>query len=67
MEQRASRLTGRDLRAERVRTGLTQAQLGILIGVSARRIANVEGQYRVAPAFAARVVGALAALPADVA
>ena len=67
MQSAVSRLTGRGLRAERVRAGLTQAQLAALIGVSGRRIANVEGQYRVAPAFAARVVAALASLPADVA
>lgn len=65
--EKPSRLTGRDLRAERVRAGLTQAELGALLGVSGRRIATVEGSYRVAPAFAARVVAALAALPADIA
>ena len=51
--------TGRDLRAERARAGLTQAELGQLIGVSARRVATVESQFRVSPAFADRVKRAL--------
>jgi transcriptional regulator with XRE-family HTH domain len=51
--------TGRDLRAERARAGLTQAELGRLIGVSARRVATIESQYRVSAAFAERVRRAL--------
>ena len=60
------RYNGRDLRAERVRAGLTQVELGELLGVSGRRIANVEGSIRVAPAFATRILGALAKVPVDV-
>lgn len=51
--------TGRDIRAERARAGLTQAELGRLIGVSARRVATVESQYRVSSAFVDRVKRAL--------
>lgn len=65
--QSPSRYTGRDLKAERVRAGLTQVELGSLIGVSGRRIANIESQIRVAPQFAARIFDALARVPADVA
>lgn len=51
--------SGRDLRAERARAGLTQAELGLMVGVSARRIATVEAQYRVSLAFKDRVQRAL--------
>lgn len=52
-------LRGIDLRAERVRAGLTQAQLGERLGVSGRRIANVEGLYRPSPAIVRRILAAL--------
>lgn len=60
-------LTGRDLRAERVRRGLTQAQLADLVGVSRQRITAAEAQYRVARLFGQRVLDALASLPAEAA
>jgi len=52
-------LRGVDLKAERVRRGLTQAHVGARLGVSARRIANVEGAYRPAPSFVVRYIAAL--------
>lgn len=65
MSYAASRYSGRDLKAERVRAGLTQVQLGELLGVSGRRVANVEAQFRVASSFAVRVLDALAKVPVD--
>jgi transcriptional regulator with XRE-family HTH domain len=54
------RLHGLDVRAERVRAGLTQRELGARIGVSGRRIANVELAYRPAPGIVRRILAALA-------
>mgnify|MGYP002064419397 CR=1 FL=1 len=48
--------------AERVRAGLTQAQLGARLGVSARRIANVEGPNRPSQGIARRIISALTAV-----
>jgi predicted transcriptional regulator len=53
------RLSGRDLKAERVRAGLTQTDLSAVLGVNRSRIAAVEGQIRVSPRFAERVFRAL--------
>jgi len=39
-------LTGRDLKAERVREGLTQAQLAERLGVSRSRVSQIEGRLR---------------------
>lgn len=47
--------TGRDLKAERVRSGLTQTQLGRLLGVSRQRVTAIEAQWRPSRAFADRV------------
>jgi DNA-binding XRE family transcriptional regulator len=52
-------LRGIDLKAERVRAGLTQRDLGAMIGVSGRRIANVEAEYKPAPTIIARIFAAL--------
>jgi predicted transcriptional regulator len=57
--ERDARLRGIDLKAERVRAGLTQRDLAARLGVSARRIANVEGQYRPPLAIVRRVLDAL--------
>ena len=54
-----SPLRGVDLKAERVRAGLTQRQLGKKLGVSGRRIANVEAAYRPAPTIVKRILAAL--------
>lgn len=51
--------TGLDLKAERVRRGLRQADLAQLLGVSRRRVATIEGQHKVPPALANRYFGAL--------
>lgn len=51
--------TGRDIKVERTRAGLTQAQLANLLGVTARRIATVEASYTVSRTFADRVRQAL--------
>lgn len=50
---------GDDLRAERVRQHLTQADLAARLNVSARRVSAVECSARVAPRFAARYMAAL--------
>ena len=55
-----SQLRGIDLKAERVRAGLTQGGLGARLGVSGRRIANVESQYRPATSIVLRILAALA-------
>jgi transcriptional regulator with XRE-family HTH domain len=52
-------LTGRDLRAERVRQGLTQAELASRLGVTSQRIGNAERSITVTTAFAARYFDAL--------
>lgn len=57
----APQLRGIDLKAERVRTGLTQRALGERLGVSGRRIANVEAEYRPAPSIVRRILAALTA------
>jgi DNA-binding XRE family transcriptional regulator len=54
-----TRFSGRDLKAERVRAGLTQAELAASLGVARTRITAVEGQIRVAPSFSQRVLSAL--------
>jgi transcriptional regulator with XRE-family HTH domain len=51
---------GVDLKAERVRAGLTQRDLGARIGVSGRRVANVEAEYRPAPTIVRRILDAIA-------
>jgi transcriptional regulator with XRE-family HTH domain len=53
------RLTGRDLAAERVRAGITQAQLAVLLGVSPQRIANVEGAFLPPATIVHRILTAL--------
>ena len=62
-------LRGVDLKAERVRAGLTQRQLGKRLGVSGSRIANVEATYRPAPTIIRRILAAIeteiSSLPAD--
>jgi DNA-binding XRE family transcriptional regulator len=55
------KLRGVDLKAERVRAGLTQRDLGERIGVSGRRVSNVEGQFRPAESIVRRILEALAA------
>jgi transcriptional regulator with XRE-family HTH domain len=54
-----SEWTGRDCRAERARAGLTQAELAALLGVSPRRVASVEAQYRVTTEWEERIRAAL--------
>lgn len=56
----APQLRGVDLKAERVRNGLTQRALGERLGVSARRIANVEAEYRPAASIVRHILAALA-------
>lgn len=56
-------LRGIDLKAERVRSGLTQRELGARLGVSGRRIANVEGEYRPAASIVRRILAAINAEP----
>jgi transcriptional regulator with XRE-family HTH domain len=56
-------LTGRELRAERARRGLTQAELAVLVGVRRQRITAAEAQYRVARQFGDRLLEILASLP----
>lgn len=60
MQSRTEQLRGIDLKAERVRAGLTQADLGARIGVSGRRVANVEAEYRPAPTIIRRILEAIA-------
>ncbi len=55
----ARRIRGIDLKAERVRAGLTQAELAARLGVSARRVANIEDSYRPSAAATRRVMAAL--------
>jgi predicted transcriptional regulator len=59
MHQTAPPLRGIDLKAERVRAGLTQRDLGARLGVSGRRVANVEAEYRPAPTIVRRILEAL--------
>ena len=59
MPETTNALRGIDLKAERVRAGLTQHALGARIGVSRRRIANVEAAWRPAPSIVERILGAL--------
>jgi DNA-binding XRE family transcriptional regulator len=61
MQGTGERPRGLDLKAARVRAGLTQADLGARIGVSGRRVANVEAEYRPAATIARRILEALAA------
>jgi transcriptional regulator with XRE-family HTH domain len=61
MPTQAPQLRGIDLKAERVRAGLTQRALGERLGVSPRRIGNVEGEYHPAPAVVRRILAALSA------
>ncbi len=61
MHAMAPELRGIDLKAERVRAGLTQRTLGARLGVSGRRIANVEGAYRPAASIVRRYLAGLAA------
>jgi transcriptional regulator with XRE-family HTH domain len=61
MQSVAPQLRGIDLKAERVRSGLTQRELGERLGVSARRVANVEALYRPAPAIVRALIEAQAA------
>jgi predicted transcriptional regulator len=53
-------LRGIDLKAERVRVGMTQADLGARIGVSGRRVANVEAEWKPAPTIVRRILDAIA-------
>jgi transcriptional regulator with XRE-family HTH domain len=55
-------LSGRDLRAERVRLGLTQADVAHRLGVSYQRVGSAERSISVAPGFAARYLAALGAV-----
>jgi predicted transcriptional regulator len=57
----SGRMRGVDLKAERVRAGLTQVMLGTRIGVSGRRVPNVEAEYRPAPSIVRRILDAIAA------
>lgn len=57
--------TGRDLRAERVRAGLTQAELADLLRVARQRVTAAEAQYRPPRAFVERVEAALRSLPSE--
>jgi transcriptional regulator with XRE-family HTH domain len=59
----ASQLRGIDLKAERVRAGLTQLELATRLGVSTTRIANVEGAYRPPATIVERFLAALVARP----
>ena len=59
MVNREPQLRGIDLRAERVRAGLTQRELGARLGVSEHRIRNVEGEYRPAPNMVRRIMASL--------
>lgn len=59
----ASQLRGIDLKAERVRADLTQAELAARLGVSTSRIANVEGAYRPPATIVERFLAALVADP----
>jgi len=61
MHAQIPQLRGIDLKAERVRAGLTQRALGARLGVSGRRVANVEAEYRPAPSIVRRILAALAA------
>ena len=60
MDATAPKLRGIDLKAERVRAGLTQRALGERLGVSGRRIANVEAEYRPAAGIVQRIMAVLA-------
>lgn len=51
---------GWDLKAERVRVGLTQASLARRLGVSKRRVGTVENMIRPPDEFARRYLAALA-------
>ncbi len=53
--------TGRDLKAERARAGLTQAELGVALGVSRQRIGMIEGSIRPPLSIAERYLIALLA------
>ena len=59
MAYRESQFRGIDLKAERVRAGLTQRELGARLGVSAQRIRNVEGEYRPSARMVRRILAAL--------
>ena len=52
---------GRDLKAERVRVGLTQAQLARRLGVSQQRVSAVENMIRPSGTFARRYLEAIGA------
>ena len=58
-----NRRSGRDLKAERVRAGLTQAELAGLRGVSRQRVTAAEAQYRPTSSFADRVLAAIDTRP----
>jgi DNA-binding XRE family transcriptional regulator len=62
---RETPLRGIDLKAERVRAGLTQRDLGARLGVSGRRIANVEAEHRPAPSMVRRIIDAIEAAGVD--
>jgi transcriptional regulator with XRE-family HTH domain len=61
----SNRPRGIDLKAARVRAGLTQSDLAALLGVSRSRIYNVESAYQPARSIVRRILAALAALPND--
>jgi transcriptional regulator with XRE-family HTH domain len=51
--------TGPDLRTERLRRGVTQAQLAARLGVTPPRLSHVENSIRVTPRYVARYLSAL--------
>jgi len=63
--QSSPQLRGIDLKAERVRAGLTQRALGARLGVSGRRIATVEAEYHPAASIVARILAALGSVESE--
>lgn len=59
--QSATSMRGWDLRAERVRRGLRQQDVANRLGVSVRRVSNVEAMLRTPPSFTARYLSVLEA------
>lgn len=55
--------SGRDLAAERVRRGLLQRDVAAALGVSARRVSQIESRPRVGAGLAARYLAGLRLAP----
>ena len=55
--------TGRDLAAERVRRGLFQRDVAEVLGVTARRVSQIEARPTIALATATRYLAALRLAP----